>query len=238
MIKAVIFDLDNTLVDFFRMKKEAVKAAVAAMVDAGLDMSFKQAYDGINRIYETEGIEYQEVFDVFLADKYGDINHKLLAAGVVAYRKAREAALVLYPHVTSTLTTLAKRGIKLAVITDAPPKQAWLRLCYLNLHHLFDTVLTSAETGVLKPSPQPFRMVLKTLKVKPEETLMMGDWPERDMVGAKKVGIRTVFARYGDRRGVTTSGADYEIDDIFELIAIIDKLSRTKPKKPKARSPN
>ncbi len=226
MIKAVIFDLDNTLVDFFRMKKEAVKAAVAAMVDAGLDMSFKQAYDDVMKIYGTEGIEFQEVFDKFLAEKYGDINHKLLAAGVVAYRKAREAALVLYPHVTSTLTTLVKRGIKLAVITDAPPKQAWLRLCYLNLHHLFDTVITSAETGTVKPAPQPFVMALDTLQVAPEEALMVGDWPERDMVGAKRVGIRTVFARYGDRRGVTSSGADHDIDDIAELLQIIEGISK------------
>jgi putative hydrolase of the HAD superfamily len=224
MIRAVIFDLDNTLVDFFRMKRLATKAAVAAMVDAGLDMKFKDAEDAINRIYDTEGIEFQEVFDRFLTERYGEIRHKLLAAGVVAYRKAREAALVLYPHVTSTLTTLVKRGIKLAVLTDAPPKQAWLRLCYLNLHHLFDAVITSEEAGAKKPSPLPFRLTLETLKVEPQQALMVGDWPERDMVGAKGVGIRTVFAKYGDRWGVAASGADYDIDDIAELLTIIQGL--------------
>ena len=43
---------------------------------------------------------------------------------------------------------------------------------------------------------------------------MVGDWPERDMVGAARLGIPTVFARYGDTKGVTESGADHEIDDI------------------------
>ena len=53
---------------------------------------------------------------------------------------------------------------------------------------------------------------------------MVGDWPARDMVGGSGVGIKTVYARYGDTSGATTSGADYEIDDISELVDIVDQL--------------
>ncbi|MCK4417641.1 MAG: HAD-IA family hydrolase [Candidatus Latescibacteria bacterium] len=227
MIKAVIFDLDNTLVDFMRMKEAAIDAAVDAMVDAGLRMSKQEAKEEIYKIYEEEGIEYQRVFDRFLNEQLGDINYKIHAAAIVAYRKAREAALVLYPHVNMTLTGLVKRGIKLAVLSDAPRLQAWLRLCSLQLHHIFDFVLTFEDTGVHKPSEIPFRKVLSLLKVAPLEALMVGDWPERDMVGAKNVGIKTVFARYGDTFGTRQSGADFEIGDISELLEIIDnKLPR------------
>lgn len=225
MIKAVIFDLDNTLVDFMRMKKEAVKAAVAAMVDAGLDMSYKAAYDGVMRVYDAEGIEYQEVFDHFLRESTGRINYKIIAAAMVGYRRARDAALVLYPHVTSTLTSLVKSGVKLGLLTDAPPKQAWLRLCYLNLHHLFDAVVTSEEVGAPKPSPKGFQIVLEALGVKPDEALMVGDWPERDVKGAKAANIKTVFARYGERPLKEPSGADWEIDDISELLKIVRQIN-------------
>lgn len=206
------------------MKHSSVKAAVDAMLDAGLDGSFDETYKQIMEIYDTEGIEYQKVFDRFLEARLGEINYKILAAAVVAYRKAREASLVLYPHVTATLTSLVKQGIKLAIITDAPPMQAWLRLCHLNLHHLFDTVIVTEELGALKPSPIPFRKALDRLDIQPSQALMIGDWPDRDIVGAKKVGIRTVFARYGDRRGVEESDADFEIDDISELNGIIESL--------------
>ena len=54
---------------------------------------------------------------------------------------------------------------------------------------------------------------------------MVGDWPERDMVGAKQLGIKTIFARYGHVKGQTQSGADYDIDDISELIAVLDKIN-------------
>ncbi|MCF7811917.1 hypothetical protein K9N50_13135, partial [bacterium] len=86
MIKAVFFDLDNTLVDFFRMKRSAVKAAVISMLDAGLEMSFDDAYEHVMKIYKTEGIEYQEIFDRFLEESIGGIDHKILAAAIVAYR--------------------------------------------------------------------------------------------------------------------------------------------------------
>ena len=54
---------------------------------------------------------------------------------------------------------------------------------------------------------------------------MVGDWPERDMVGAAKVGIKTAFARYGDTFGTIHSGADFELNDILELVAIVDRLN-------------
>ena len=103
MIRAVIFDLDNTLVDFMQMKRLAVRAAVDAMIDAGLDLDARVAEREIQAIYDREGIEYQRVFDDFLELHLGSVDPKILASGIVAYRRAREAALVLYPHVTVTL---------------------------------------------------------------------------------------------------------------------------------------
>ena len=56
---------------------------------------------------------------------------------------------------------------------------------------------------------------------------MVGDWPERDIVGAAELGIRTVFARYGDTFGTKESGADYEISDAYALVKIVDDLNRS-----------
>ena len=65
MIQAILFDLDNTLVDFMRMKRAGVEAAIIAMIDAGLPMTMKEAEARIYAIYRDLGIEYQEVFDRF-----------------------------------------------------------------------------------------------------------------------------------------------------------------------------
>ena len=225
MIKAVIFDLDNTLLDFMKMKDYAVKAAIAGMIEAGLNIDPDESYDTIIRIYEEEGWENQQVFNDFLNKTIGEVNNKYLAAGIVAYRRAREANLLLYPNVNHTLVELIKRGVKLAVVSDAPSREAWMRIYYLNLHHHFDVVLTFDDTNVRKPSPIPFEMALSQLNIDPEEAIMVGDWPERDVVGANKLGIRTIFARYGDAFGTVDSGADWDINDVYEIVGIVNELN-------------
>ena len=66
-------------------------------------------------------------------------------------------------------------------------------------------------------------MALKKLGLNPESSLMIGDWPERDVVGAKKIGMKTAFAVYGDTFGTKNSGADWDVEDISELVTIIKK---------------
>lgn len=223
MIKAVVFDLDNTLVDFMTMKKLSIEAAVSAMIDSGLPVNREEAYRIIDEIYKEQGIEYQQVFDTFLLKVLNKIDYKILSAGIVAYRRAREAALIPYPHVYSTLNQLLKLGLKLGILSDAPIKEAYLRLAYMNFHHIFDAIVTFDETGQRKPSPVPFNVILQKLNVKPEESLMVGDWVERDIIGASNIGMKTVFAKYGDTFNTEKHNAQYEINDIAELIDIIKK---------------
>lgn len=223
MIKAVIFDLDNTLWDFMKAKRVAVEAAVEAMIDAGLDIPKGEMVEKIFNLYEIEGIEDQQIFDKVLLKHFGKIDYKILAAGIIGYRRAKEGALALYPHVIATMMSLAKKGVKLAVVSDAPRLAVWLRLSAFNLHHLFDVVVTFDDTKERKPNPKPFKKALLSLDVQSQEVLMVGDWAERDVVGAKQVGMKTVFARYGDLFHTQVSGADYEIDDIQEVLDISEK---------------
>mgnify|MGYP001070377799 CR=1 FL=1 len=230
-IQAVIFDLDNTLYDFLGAKDQAIRAAIDAMIDTGLPLTPEQARERIDRIYRDKGIEYQKVFDAFLHEVLGEIDDRMLAAAVVGYRRSRDGTLVLYPHVLPTLTRLQKEGYRLAVLSDAPRYEAWIRLCMLRLHHVFDLVLTFDDTGIRKPSPAGFRLALKRLGLEPRQAVMVGDWPERDIVGAKRAGIHTVYARYGDAPGPDRpspqagSGADFEIDDLLQLLDVLNRLN-------------
>ena len=225
MIKGVVFDLDNTLLDFMKMKEFAVKAAIKSMIEAGLEVDEEKSYSEIISIYEQFGWENQKVFDVFLEKSIGHVDNKFLAAGIVAYRRAREANLMAYPNVNKTLMALAKSAIKMGLVSDAPSREAWMRIYYLNLYHFFDVVITLDDSGERKPSAKPFQMALDRMGLRPEETVMIGDWPERDVVGAQQIGMKTAFARYGDTFGTQQSGADWDLDDIYQLVGIINEFN-------------
>ena len=223
MIKGVIFDIDNTLTDFMKMKRTAVDAAVEGMMDAGLpgakDDLVKEFFDH----YWKEGIEDQKIFDKILKAKLGHIDYKILASGILAYRRSKNGTMTLYPRVNQTLIELMKMGLDLTVISDAPKMEVWLRIVSLGLHHYFDEIITSEDFGVKKPDPKPFRKALEVLGTRGEETLMVGDWPDRDIKGAKGAGIRTCWAQYGDTFETTESGAEFDILDIYDVVGIIKK---------------
>ena len=194
-----------------------------AMIDAGLDMERDDAIRKLYELYERRGIEYQHIFDDFLKEVLGCIDYKIMGNAIAVYRKTKLAYLEPFPHVTPTLTKLSKIGIKLGVVSDAPRLQAWIRLCSLKLHHIFDVVVAFEDTGKTKAEGLPFEKALKELGFAPSEVLMVGDWPERDIQGAKSLGMKTAFARYGAKKGGIDSGADYEIDDLGELMQIVKK---------------
>ena len=73
MIKAIIFDLDNTLLDFVKMKQFAVKAAITAMIEAGLNVDEEKAYKDIFDLYVSKGWENQQVFDDYLNQTVGNV---------------------------------------------------------------------------------------------------------------------------------------------------------------------
>ncbi len=226
MIKGIVFDIDNTLLDFMSMKVSAIDAAISSMIDAGLSKTYKEVRESIDKIYNIYGIEYQNVFDRVLEELLGKVDYHILAAGIIAYRRAREGTIALYPHVKLTLMKLIKQNIKLGVLSDAPKKQAWLRLCEVGLNHFFDSVVALEDTGKRKPEPEPFNLILNNLMIKnPNQAIMVGDWAERDIKGAKDIGMITVFARYGDSFDTKDSGADFEISDILNLLDVIKELN-------------
>jgi HAD superfamily hydrolase (TIGR02253 family) len=221
MIKAIIFDLDNTLVDFMKFKRVCCEEAMDAMIDAGLRVPKQKGINILYELYSKHGLEDHLIFQKFLIKTAGKIDFPKLANAINAYRRARIGVLSPYPGTKKTLIKLKEKGMKLAIVSDAPKLKAWLRLTAMKIEDFFDVVVALEDTGRLKPSRLPFKAALKELKLSPEECLMVGDMPNKDIKGAKKIGMKTCFAKYGNDRNYKKNW-DYEINDIIELPDLIN----------------
>jgi len=225
-MKAVLFDLDNTLLDFMKMKRIASAQAAFAMVSAGLRMEEKKVADSLLETYFEVGIESEGAFQTYLErnkESYSpDDRDRILAAAINAYLKAKEVFLDPYPNVIPTLIKLIKKGLKLGILTDAPRLKAFQRLNAMGLEHFFDVVVCKDDTGVTKPNSLAFETAIKKLGIPASEILFVGDNPERDILGAHKAGMKTALAEYGNGwyKGEKVK-SDFVLKDISELLLVL-----------------
>lgn len=227
MIKAIAFDLDNTLLDTIKYKREVTRAAAKAMIKAGLKKSEKQVYDALFTVYKAYGFEFTKPMSaalVYLGLPAGNRFERIQQAGVNAYTRQKYKSLKPYHDVKPTLKKLKKKGLKLCILSDAPRNKVWNRLDVAGLADMFEYehVFTFNDILVRKPDQAVFKALLKRLKLKAREVLLLGDALDKDIKGAKEVGMVTAFARYGAYfKSKSNVKPDYEIKKFSEILNIL-----------------
>jgi len=228
MIRAVAFDLDNTLINFMSFKRKSALAAARAMVRNGLKGSPGKIAKELFGVYDEYGIEYQKTFSTYLwKGGMRDFNEfeKIQQAAIVAYLDCKFHVLRPYRGVVPVLKRLRRKGMKICLVTDATRKNAWRRLAVSGLQDLFDSVVTHDDTGEFKPHPSPFKILLKKTKLRPEQIIFVGDNPHRDILGAKKMGMHTALADYGcewPKKGAIK--ADFVLRRFGELEEALERI--------------
>jgi putative hydrolase of the HAD superfamily len=222
-IKAVFFDLDNTLVDFLGVKETSCRAAAEAMVQAGLVMTADDAFSRLMEKYFAVGIESDSAFSEFLKAQE-QFNHKILAAAINAYLDAKGRCLKPYPNVKAVLSQLQKRGIYISVVTDAPKTKAYQRLLGMGIESYFRFVVGYEDTGCYKNTCLPLMLALELLRkellnIENGEILMVGDSLERDILPAKQLGLKTALSLYGQKTA-SLHAADYELGSFEDLLKL------------------
>ena len=228
MLKAILFDLDNTLIDFMGLKKAACRDSIRAMIKAGLKMKEADAYRILFELYGRYGIEYGRIFQKFVEETTGTTDMKILSAGIVAYRFAQARNRKPYRNVIPVLKVLKKK-YRLGIVTDAPSLKAWIRLQELGIADYFDVIIT-LEGRKMKPNRLPFMKAVKKLGIKPRDILFVGDQPHRDIKGAKELGMKTALAEYGiqkiHRKHMKENKPDFYLKDIKDVLETAKELDR------------
>jgi putative hydrolase of the HAD superfamily len=224
-IKAVLFDIDDTLFDTATLAKMARMNAVKAMVESGLPIhDIQSGYKVLVKIVEEYGANYDQHFDRLLEVFGHKQDPKIIAAGIVAYHDTKLAYLKPDPDVIPTLIALRDRGCKIGIVSNGRSVKQWEKIIRLGLQHFFHTVVISEEVGFEKPDAKIFELALKKLHVRADETAYVGDSIETDVFGANQTGlvsVRLLKRRHKETPLDKTMRPRVTIRRISELLSIL-----------------
>lgn len=139
----------------------------------------------------------------------------------------------LIPGAADLLHELKRRGYPLALVADGRPGTYANVLGQHNVLALFDVLVISEQLGCEKPDARMFVAALEQLGIAPADygrTLMVGNHLERDVKGANRVGMRSVWLDWAPRRSKVPADAEevphYTIKQPLELLEIVDQLEQ------------
>lgn len=190
-VRGIIFDMDNTLYNFFDAKILACERACGT-IGAGTGQELFRYFLSGKR-----GFENPENIRDYMTD-LGVWDESLFREASGIYEDVKLSSITLYPGVTELIPELSESGMRLTVVTDADSPQAKKRLTKLGLYDYFESVITPDITGKRKPDPVNFLSAMKVMETTPEETMVVGDSPKREIEPGNKLGLTTVYAKYGD----------------------------------------
>lgn len=212
MIKAVIFDLDGTLLN----RDESVKKFINSQyqrLNQWVGHVPKETYTTRffqldNRGYVWKDTVYQQIVDHLKIE--GITSNELLQD----YLDNFKDSCVPFPNLISTLEDLRTRNIVLGIITNGFGQFQMDNIKALGIESYFETTLISEWEGIKKPNPKIFKRALEKLNVQPGECLFVGDHPLHDVKAARDVGMKGVWKRNGFWDYVE---ADYIVKDLAEI---------------------
>jgi putative hydrolase of the HAD superfamily len=219
-VRALLFDMDNTLFDL-------VGAQMAACQAVTRSLGFIEE----NPLYPyflrpVHGYESHENILDFIRDR-GMPDPGPFENARRIYEQEKIRNIIPYAGVVDTLSYFRDLELPMGIITDAHSRDAVRRLEKAGLLSFFSCMVTYDLVGVKKPAYEPFLAALDMLQSTADEVLLVGDSPRRDIEPGKSLGFRTAYARYGDRFSDDRSSvrADYILDSITELPEIVSFFS-------------
>ena len=219
MIEAVLFDWNNTLIQFTWDDELLAAGHVAGLAAAGST---------------AEPVQFTERYRALVLngatpdDDYGDLLRELGVENVDAFVDAEHAvwqpAHAVLASAQALLDSLRGRGIKTGLVANSWPDPARLLRADVEaagLAELLDVIVFSEEVGFRKPQPEIFLHALEQLGVRPENAMFVGDRLDTDVQGAAQVGMATVQAlwfRADDTPGIEPDFMAFTPMDVLNAV--------------------
>lgn len=237
-VKGILFDLYGTLIDIRtnETRKDIFRTLAHYLTYQGVYLHRADIRDRYNEIMKTQKEERQEEYPEI--DVEAIWNLMLLREGIASdskrqslsrilaqiYRGISRERLRLYPAVKKVLEEL-KQDYRLAAISDAQPCYVFPEMKALGLDGYFDPIIISAPYGFRKPDRRMFELALSAMDLSPGEAVHVGNDLFRDVYGAKRLGIRTIFMDFNqEQKSDEKISPDYSCLRFPDLLDVIQQI--------------
>lgn len=229
-LKAILFDIDDTLFSTTEFARKARANAVAAMVKAGLDLPEEVVLRELEEVLAEFSSNYEHHFDKLLMrlrpPSLSRVNPALIvAAGVVAYHDTKFRELYPFEDVLPFFAALRQAHLRLGILTHGWTVKQAEKLVRLGLVPYLEptAVFISDQIGISKPNPKLWSLALADMRLVASEAMYVGDSPEHDIAPPQSLGMATVWSARAARRTPQAAGIvpDHSVQNFRELAAIL-----------------
>ncbi|PEJ44024.1 2-haloalkanoic acid dehalogenase [Bacillus wiedmannii] len=219
--KAMLFDLDDTLIDrdkavdnLFLLVLEKCYEDVSDTVKNNMLQKFKE-YDKREYGISDKTIVLESLFNEF-APKY-----RLPHNYIQDFWNENLPKCFSIDQNTIHFLNQIKRHFKVGIITNGSTQRQTAKIINTNLNNHFDTIIISEEVGVSKPDKRIFELALNKLNVQPEDVLFVGDDLEKDIAGCQNANIKGIWFNPHRITNKTEIKPYSEIDTFDSLLSYI-----------------
>lgn len=220
MIKAILFDLDGTLlnrddsvnkfidVQYERLNKWVGHVSKEKYMTRFIELD-RQGYVWKDKVYQqlVDDLEIAHVgWEYLLEDYINEFKNNC----------------VPFPHLHGVLEELRSSNFVLGMITNGYGQFQMDNIKSLGIESYFETILISEGEGIKKPNPEIFRRALNKLNVAPSQSIFVGDHIENDIWASENIGMKGIWKRDSQWDKMRT---DFMIDDLSELPRIVKEIN-------------
>lgn len=233
--QAIIFDLYGTLIDIQTDEYDpGVWSALSRYLSYHL---IRIKPDDLRKVYNDEvrfvlaksSQPYPEVdvFNVFksIMDRYGSKNNTISVVkdAIMLFRSLTIRRFRAFDGIYDVLNYLIK-DYKMAIVSDAQWVFTDPEMEMLGLNRFFKYKVLSSKFGIKKPDTRLFQIAMKKLRVKPEDAIYIGDRPDKDLIGAKRAGMKCLLFSSVE---ISLNGIkpDRQFDNYSQLQKIINEIT-------------